>query len=142
MKFDIELYKTIIGGNCIAFIGAGISAALGYPDWKTLCERALTLSQSQITTVDAQEIKDLIAREKFSEALEFMQSKISRGTMLKHLETLLVASKPDNGSTYKYLAAWPFSCYLTTNFDNEIERHLTTQGKSFLVYGNTANDLP
>lgn len=141
MKFDIELYKKIIGGNSIAFIGAGISAAQGYPDWENLCKKVLELSLIENSIHNKNEIKELISISNYAEAFELLQKAISRETLLKYLKTLLVASTPDNDNVYKLLTSWPFACYLTTNFDKEIEQHLSMQGEKFTTLRNTSDDL-
>jgi len=42
---------------------------------------------------------------------------------------------------YEFLTKWPFACYLTTNYDDELQRHLVAIGKHYQVIQNTRADL-
>jgi len=47
----------------------------------------------------------------------------------------------ETGHVYEFLARWPIRCYLTTNYDNEIERHLKRIKVNFALLNNSQPDL-
>jgi hypothetical protein len=42
---------------------------------------------------------------------------------------------------YEFLTKWPFACYLTTNFDNELQNYLNRTGQHYELVGNAVDDL-
>lgn len=45
------------------------------------------------------------------------------------------------GRIYQLIAAWPFACYLTTNYDDEISRHLKSLNEHYTVRRNRPADF-
>jgi hypothetical protein len=136
--FDQRLIKKINAGDSFALIGAGASAEMGYPSWTTLAGEVLaTLKrQKRVTDEAAYEkyLKDNRLPEFFSQAERDLGS---RYELISLVSSLL---KPKAGSThhvYDMLASWPFACYLTTNWDDEINERLKANRTFFKTIQNT-----
>ena len=99
---------------CI-FAGAGLSAASGYVDWKTLLEpmgNQLGLNMNMDLTLLAQYYQN-----------EFTRDDLNR----RILEEF--ARIPKSNENMEILASMPISRYWTTNYDSVIEDTLKKHGK-------------
>ncbi|MDE0448936.1 MAG: SIR2 family protein [Spirochaetaceae bacterium] len=61
--------------------------------------------------------------------------------MVQLIGPLLRPSQPTTGAIYRLIANWPFACYLTTNYDDEIHKHLSSIGQHFAVVRNRPQDF-
>jgi len=137
--FDQRLIKKINAGDSFALVGAGASAEMGYPSWSALAGDVLAtlIRQKKATDEAAYEkyLKDNRLPEFFSQAERDLGS---RHELISLVSSLL---KPKAGSThhvYDMLASWPFACYLTTNWDDEIYERLKANRTFFKTIQNTS----
>ncbi len=140
---DPTLVRSINFGRCFAFIGAGPSAELGYPSWRLLSEIVRDNVLGAVATAD-QPSYDAFLREKDYPAL-LRQAEVDLGSRQNLVSTIKQALKPSGSPpprpVYEYLAKWPFACYLTTNFDDELQKALEAQGQHYQVRHNSQTDL-
>ena len=140
---DRELMKMILGGRCFAFIGAGPSVALGYPSWRRLAEKVYDAVQARSKASDKKSYEKFLEKEKYPEL--FKQAEIdlgSREELITTVKAQLQPVQPKAGhNLYSYLARWPFACYLTTNYDDEMQRALNDQGIAISVNQNRKSDF-
>jgi hypothetical protein len=139
---DKRLIRRINNGHCFALVGSGLSAEMGYPSWSEL---AKTLVDS---LKQAGKVSDQASYDKYLEKKEFPElfrqaerDLASRDALIKVLQELVV---PKNGGThhaYDLLTDWPFACYLTTNWDDEISNLLRIKGVYFTTLQNTRADF-
>lgn len=127
---DPDLLHSINLRRCFAFIGAGPSAELGYPSWAGLAERVRDHVLSNVPTADHPSYERFMKNRDFPALLRQAEVDLgSRNAIIKLVKSILRPSgTAPTRSIYDYLAKWPFACYLTTNFDDEISRSLTRQG--------------
>ena len=64
-----------------------------------------------------------------------------RDRLLSLVRKHLKASPRHRGYIYEYLAKWPFACYLTTNYDDELFVHLKPTGQYFTTLQNRREDF-
>ena len=141
--FDPELLKRINSGRCFALVGSGPSCELGYPSWKTLATATRDHVVSLYPRTDMESYAAFLRDENYPAV--FRQAEIDlggRAALVAHIKSLL---KPNSASVrhpiYSNLAQWPFACYLTTNFDDELQRHLAEAGQHYRVVRNRPEDL-
>lgn len=141
MRQLIDLKRIINAGQCFVVVGAGASNEMGYPTWKELAARVA----AEIT--DAGQASDPATYAKYMEARKYpevfslaAQDLGGLDALLKRVKAALVAKHPQ-GEVYRYLASWRFACYLTTNFDAELESHLSRMGTGLPVLGNSESDF-
>ncbi len=123
-------------------IGSGPSAELGYPSWQKLAEAVLAFLQEQGTPIDQAAYEACLNKKQYPELLA--QAEFDAGgrrKLVDILKALLVPKYSRPGAIYDILTRWPFACYLTTNYDNEIDAHLQRAGTHFQTLLNTADDL-
>ena len=54
-----------------------------------------------------------------------------RAALCAFLKQALVSPRHAKGAIYEILAQWPFACYLTTNYDDELQQYLAAIGQHF-----------
>ncbi|MCJ7544232.1 MAG: SIR2 family protein, partial [Phycisphaerae bacterium] len=141
--FDPELMKKINSGRCFAMVGSGPSCELGYPSWKALAEATRDHVLGQNPKADKESYAALLAKE--DHPALFRQAEIDLGgkaALISHTKSLLRRGfAPVRYPIYSILARWPFACYLTTNFDDELQRYLAEAGEHYRVVLNRPEDL-
>lgn len=74
--------------------------------------------------------------------MESIERLIGRSGLLNLLRVSLVPARPSEDSIYNVVTKWPFQLYLTTNFDDEIIKHLKKNKRTeFAVLGNSESDF-
>lgn len=122
---DGRLLEAIQGGNCMAFVGAGFSAAAGYPHWKHLIVR---LAEEEPAGRDP-EVFDLVrtlikanpgplARD-LEMAAQLLYDALGEQTFCQRLARILSTTdlSPAMQQRLKHLRGIPFRAIVTTNFD-------------------------
>jgi len=86
-------------------------------------------------------LNELLRRQDYPEVFERIANRVGGiDNLLTHLRPSFnrrVAESP----TYKMLCNWPFRCYLTTNYDDEIDCHLRRLKEHFTATSNSQADL-
>ena len=140
--YDDELLRRIISGRCFLLLGAGVSTELGYPSWEALAHSVMTRVLEAIAHADRPTYEHFLATQQYAELLTQAERDLgSREALLARLKALLVPDPGKSSSTYELLAKWPFAVYLTTNFDDEIRKHLRTEGLHYAVLRNRPEHL-
>ena len=141
--FEPELVRKINARRCFALIGAGPSCELGYPNWAKLAADVRDHVFTVATTADRTTYDEFMQRLDYP-AL-FSQAELdlgSRQALVNCVKRFLVpASMQVRDSLYAVLSRWPFACYLTTNYDDELQAHLGRAGHHFTVLQNGPTDL-
>lgn len=140
---NVDLLEKIIRGNAIALIGSGPSAAMGYPSWEELVRKTYELAKESGDTIDEESFNQHIEKKEFAKAFSCLQDNISRGKLIHFIKKCLVPSTEcSSDEIYRILTRWPFVCYLTTNFDDEIQVHLKENNKNnFHTFLNGRDDF-
>ena len=123
---NVELLRFILNGDAVLFVGAGVSAEMGYPSWheqvRAVCQclkaKGIDYSEEKIDKIMNSAGCDVAFRE-----LEEIPG-VGRRCLLEMIREVTTSSRPKNDSLYNVITHWPFSCYVTTNFDNELIEHL------------------
>lgn len=139
----VDLLEKIIRGKAIALIGSGPSSAMGYPSWDELAINTCKLVQNSGYAIDEESFNRHMDRKEFAKAFSCLQDSVSRDQLLHFMKQCLMPSTDCcSDDIYKILTRWPFICYLTTNFDDEIQAHLRENNKNnFQTFLNNCNDF-
>ena len=140
---DNKLLKSINSGRCFLLVGAGPSCEIGYPSWKSLAEKLYDKIKSSNLVSDSTSYEKYLADKKYPEFFHLAESDLgSRIKLVNTLITLLTSPKKDTtGYIYNKLSQWPFACYLTTNYDNEIKKHLDRTRIHYGILRNQKEDF-
>ena len=130
-----------ICGNGVLLVGSGASTEMGYPSWF----KQLELIRGAIKDMDrdkAEAFDRAVSDRKYQVAMEIAENEMGREWLLNTLSRTLKPSNVNNDAIYCMLTKWPFSLFLTTNFDNELVQHLTDLGRTdFIELGNSEKDF-
>jgi len=136
---DDFLIRYLNSGKAWVLVGSGLSTSVGYPSWKQL---ALKIKETAHVETRA---KDLRVLDKAFDARDFptvfgeASSLLGLPRVRQCLNDILVPSK-DSG-VYALIARWPIPVYLTTNYDDEIQKHLVRLGEAYFPYSNSEDHL-
>ena len=140
---NVDLLEKLIKGNAIALIGSGPSSAMGYPSWEELARKTYEIAKNSGYRIDEESFHQHIEKKEFAKAFSCLQDTVPRDEMLCFMRLCLVPSTEcGSDEIYKILTRWPFICYLTTNFDDEIQAHLRGNNKNnFHTFLNGCDDF-
>lgn len=132
---DSILIDYLKSGKAWVLIGSGPSNEMGYPSWGELAAAA---AQEAKIVGRGENLRGLESAERkkdypkvFNEAKDLLG-----GPRL--LQTLEAKLKPSgSGEVYKLMARWPVPVYLTTNYDDEIQKQLAALGEAYIPYSNS-----
>lgn len=122
MSIPRQLLTYLNSGKCFALVGSGLSTALEYPSWKQMAVDATKLIPA--TDPEQKILSELIDKKDYPEVFERVASRAGGIAQLLIELKKTFSPKRDNGHAYELVCRWPFRCYLTTNYDDEIQKHL------------------
>lgn len=137
---DRDLVKAVNSGRCFVVVGSGASNEVGLPSWKNLASNAIDNFQSEIKPAEYKKIQILFDNNEFPTLFNILLNKVGKSSMQRFLtDQLNIAT--GNGKIYSIIANWPFSNYLTTNYDDLLDKHLKNNKDTFLTIRNTESDF-
>ena len=140
--FDKRLLRKINRGRCFAFVGSGPSCEVGYPSWHKLAELTYQRLTDMGVVSDSRSYEKYLAEKKYPEFFRQAECDLEdRDALLNSLKPMLTPFEKRQGVLYEMISRWPFACYLTTNFDDEIKTHLDRLNEHFTVIRNRQDDF-
>jgi SIR2-like domain/CHAT domain len=120
-----DLFPAIVSyvraGRCVLFVGAGLSRAVGYPDWKELLEKLiLDVTSSREGLTGRQELEALLKAGKYADVADQCREQIGPSQLFAFLRRELSGRRPRTQS-HGAIARTPYRCIVTTNFDTLLE---------------------
>ncbi len=121
MAFDLpfELIDQIERDNCVLFVGAGLSMDAGLPGWKQLL---LPLCQILQCSPDSDPLK----------VAQVFQHRYSRRNLIEHILEQTDTTGKKIPISLLNLARMRFKTWITTNYDNLVEKALDKCDQSFI----------
>ncbi len=124
--FDKDLIQKINSGRCFVLVGSGPSCEVGYPSWKKLAELTYKELTDKGRVTDHDSYKKYLKAEKYPEFFRQAERDLNdRASLINMIKPLLDPPSKKSSTLYELLSKWPFACYLTTNYDDEIENYLS-----------------
>ena len=140
--FDKNLIRKINGGRCFILVGAGPSCEVGYPSWQRLSELTYAELQKSGKVSDQNSYEKYLNDKKYPEFFRQAEHDLgNRRTLIDMIKPLLNPSVKNRGILYELISKWPFACYLTTNYDDEIAGYLADSKEYFTVIRNRQEDF-
>ena len=139
---DKRLLTSINKGRCFVLVGSGPSCEVGYPSWQRLAE----LTYAELTKMgrvsDLKSYEKYLADKKYPELFRQAERDLGdRIALVNLIKPLLTPPARNQGVLYELISNWPFACYITTNFDDEIASYLTKTGEYFTTIRNRREDF-
>jgi len=140
--FDKRLIRTINNGRCFVLVGSGPSCEVGYPSWQKLAELTYAELTKKGYVSDSKSYEKYLEDKKYPEVFRQAERDLSDRTALVNLiKPLLTLPTKNQGVLYELISTWPFACYLTTNYDDEIVTCLAKLNEHFTVIRNRQEDF-
>ncbi|WP_243288763.1 SIR2 family protein [Geothrix terrae] len=143
------LVEELAGRRAIIVIGSGVSAGCNshidtskkMPTWKELLN-ALS-GAAHLTPEDKREYDELLLKDKFLEAAEIIESKMSSADISRVLSSLFISPKFIPSKWHQILTKFDLKIYITTNYDNLFETAISDAGSvdGFKFYSINENGL-
>ncbi len=129
----------LISGRAWVLVGSGPSIQMGYPSWKELASQAISAVKVERPENSLTTLNTVLEKGDFARVFEEAKKILGGPRLLQVLEEKLTPSR--RGEIYKLIARWPVPVYLTTNYDNEIQKHLADLGETYIPYTNSEDHL-
>lgn len=140
--FDKRLIRTINNGRCFILVGSGPSCEVGYPSWLRLAQLTYEELKKKGIVSDSKSYEKFLAHKQYPELFRLAERDLGdRNALVKLIKHLLIPTARHQGVLYELISKWPFACYLTTNYDDEIASYLTNSGEYFTTIRNRQEDF-
>ncbi len=118
-----SLVRHLKEGRCALFVGAGLSAAAGLPDWKKLLTVMVDELESEGGDDGASvELRTLIAAGKLLDVADHCRQRLGERRYLELLGERLRGGSGDLPRAHQIVTQLPFNAVVTTNYDKLLER--------------------
>lgn len=119
------LVEQVAAGRCVAFVGAGFSAAAQLHDWIGLLRR-LAQSVSPALRAHVEGLCEKPSAHRLDQAAQLLQDEMSRERFIDELRRALGQPKftPSMTQRLRWLRGIPFRAILTVNFDSLLDGEL------------------
>ena len=124
MSYEVgDLIDSIVERKAIAFMGSGVSAAAGLPDWPALLRELIeTGSKRQNLSADEQdELLAWVAKPDYLMLADAIRDRLTRSIFQDFLAKKFTQTTARATALHNALAAVPFAAFVTTNFDRLFE---------------------
>lgn len=132
---DDFLISYIKSGKAWILVGSGPSIAMGYPSWEKLASLAVKTLKIEISGKSFNIIGSALQHKDYPTVFEHVKYILGGPRLLQILQENF--SPSSSGEIYELIARWPIPVYLTTNYDDEIQKHLTELGETYILYSNS-----
>jgi len=135
---DPRLVEKINSERCFALVGSGPSSELRYPTWEELAGLLLRDVAKANPDYDRPSYEAHLKNHEYPEL--FSQAENDLGGRAQLVNQIKLHLRPQGGGRsrlYDLLVRWPFACYLTTNWDNELHDRLGKAGVNYRQVSNT-----
>ena len=138
-----NLIRKINTGRCLVLVGSGLSCEIGYPSWHRLAEQTYQQLTNSGVPIDDNSYRKYLDNSKYAELFRQIERDLgeNRQALIDLIKPLLIPATKKKGMLYELIARWPFACYLTTNYDDEISVALATSQQYFTVIQNAPEDF-
>lgn len=123
---DQFLCDYLLSGKAWLLVGSGPSIEMGYPTWEKLTLASLEAMKADGIKLDTARIDTLLKERNYPKIFSEAKKELRGPRLLQVLRESLKGS--GKSSIYEIISKWPISVYLTTNYDDEIQRHLARLG--------------
>lgn len=138
---EVSVLEAIATHRAVALIGSGPSCEMGYPSWLELAKMLGEAAKRVACEFDVVGFEDYVKKGEYPEAIRAVERSIGREELCRLVALLLKKGDRGEDTLYKSLARLPFACYLTTNFDDELQNHLNAVGRRYSLSWNRKEDF-
>lgn len=130
-----QLLVQISEGNLVPFVGAGISAQIGFPSWKKHL-----IDQGKTSGIDSDYVNKLLNEGQYEKLIEEIEAKGYRDAFLREIRDIF-SDKLEPNDTYRLITDLFPNRALTTNYDQTLEQAYVTFKSSKIQIIESSNIL-
>lgn len=137
---DSYLVDYLSSSKAWVLVGSGLSIERGYPSWEELALITTRLVSTERPGETFSDLTQAFNRKDYPKVFEEAQDILGVQRLIQNLNNVL---KPNTNAKniYDLLAQWPVPVYLTTNFDDEIQKSLAAAREAYISYNNSEDHL-
>ena len=130
-KMPARLESKIIAGECGLFIGSGVSATAGLPNWKNLLHKMIdTNDNTSFTSSIKDELIGMINEDRLLEVAEYLRITLKPRIFADLLETILDQKCLEPSNLHKLISSLRIKSIVTTNYDHLLEDAFYSENRS------------
>ena len=117
-----SLVEQLARGNCVAFVGAGLSMPCGLPSWRELLTTMLDYAvEERVRLPHREEIVRRIAAGDLLDVADYLRERLGEGRFQNFLFDRLGRRARSPSEAHNALWELPFASVITTNYDSLLE---------------------
>jgi len=136
---DIFLVDYLRSGRAWVLVGSGPSIEMGYPSWEKLASHAVSTVKTEKPGHPMSVLRPAMEHKDFPKVFDEAKACLGAPRLLQSLQEKLTPT--GLGDIYKLIARWPVPVYLTTNYDDEIQKQLAELGEAYVPYSNSEDHM-
>ncbi len=126
MEIPQELVEQLARGNCVAFVGAGLSQAASLPSWEQLLRTLVEEAANQgVLGNERTELEQLIAKHEYLLVAEELRELLGKPKFQEFIAECFDQPGLKPADVHEALVTLPFSALLTSNYDRLLESAVT-----------------
>jgi hypothetical protein len=137
---DEFLIDYLLSGKAWLLIGSGPSLEMGYPSWGKLAEISVSTAEKETISKEVNKCKSLLGIKDYPKVFAQVEKILGIKRLMQILKENLRPTN-NNSEIYDIISKWPIPVYLTTNWDDEIAKHLVKLGVYYPSYLNSEDNL-
>src|ERR1043165_2855806 len=143
MDIPSNLLQKIATGDCVVYVGAGLSRGAGLPDWPQLLKQMI--SWGEVNGVDLPhkaDIENAINERKFLLAAEELTERFGDEKFRLFMSEVFRRAGLKPTLAHELLTQIPFAACLTSNYDKLLETAYILAGGGALLHVFSQRDVP
>jgi len=121
-----QLVSELVKGNCVLFVGAGLSQGAGLPGWAQLLRYILQWASDNCVPINNHtEIDELISQGQLLAAADELEEALGEWRIERILSEVFAEERHSPTETHEILPGLPFAAVITTNYDKLLEATYT-----------------
>jgi len=139
---DSHLIEYLLSGKAWLLVGSGPSIEMGYPSWRELAECTISVVKTEIPGSKISLLIKALESEDYPKVFQEAANLLGIARVMQLLRSKNTPKKaPGDASIYKIIAKWPIPVYLTTNYDDELQRSLSAYSLPYVMYDNREDHI-
>ena len=139
---DSHLIEYLLSGKAWLLVGSGPSIEMGYPSWRELAYSTIPVIKAEIPGSDITPVTKAFKSGDYPGVFQEAVNRLGIVRVLELLRSINVSRKPEGeANIYKIIAKWPIPVYLTTNYDDELQRSLSAYSLPYVTYDNREDHM-
>ncbi len=143
MEVPKELVDQIARGNCVVFVGAGLSQGAKLPSWPDLLRQMLDWSEKHgVDMADRKELESYIEDGDLLLVADEMRERLGKDDFRRFMAEIFRKTGLKPTATHILLSEIPFAAALTSNYDTLLESAYTVANGGAAPHVFTHSDYP